>query len=266
MEYKNVRHTRLAGEETILHTCEFQPTQTSKYFTFKYFTVALLLACGIALVCALMAPTQLYRSLPLIGINLILTIPFLFCMNYNRFKQASVALTGHSVLVSQPSLCPKIRELSLNDLSVFATEDWLQTCLGIKEVNFIVLNNHEFSILGIRRPEIFVHQVQRAIEDHLLSGEAKGFGGSISGGRRNDTAAEIELTLQEKADIEEYKTDVQQLTELKNLDHLSLDELNAMEKRINRLDKRLSNISDEINAPTSEKKSQVDPSPLDDYT
>eukprot|EP00954_Amorphochlora_amoebiformis_P000557 44122-Amorphochlora_amoeboformis.AAC.1 len=62
------------------------------------------------------------------------------------------------------------------------------------------------------------------------------------------TRVEFKRTLKEKAEAKEHELDVQSLEQLNRLDDLSLTQLNALEEKIIRLDKHLSNCSDQLSA------------------
>eukprot|EP00472_Partenskyella_glossopodia_P004690 CAMPEP_0197524460 /NCGR_PEP_ID=MMETSP1318-20131121/9137_1 /TAXON_ID=552666 /ORGANISM="Partenskyella glossopodia, Strain RCC365" /LENGTH=138 /DNA_ID=CAMNT_0043077429 /DNA_START=447 /DNA_END=866 /DNA_ORIENTATION=- len=123
----------------------------------------------------------------------------------------------------------------------------IQSCVGIAEVHIVTKSQQKFSIIGLKDPETFVNTVTRYARS---PGEAQ-----------NVTKTEpMEMTLQQRADRAEEKRDVAALSQLDHLEDLSVDQLDALDKKLVNLDRRLSQISDTIQSidNTSRRMSVLD--------
>mmetsp|Transcript_33273 Transcript_33273/g.46543 ORF Transcript_33273/g.46543 Transcript_33273/m.46543 type:complete len:265 (+) Transcript_33273:31-825(+) len=225
-------HLRLDLEEDGFIEGQFSTNGSLRYFGTQLIVAEILFAICLMLIIAYTAPKYLGTGAAIILAIAAVTFPGVITIQLKRIRAQRITLTASSIVLVKPSFRPKAEEIKLQNISmIFNSDDPVQRCFGISEVHIITAYGQKHSVLGLKQPESFCTSVMQ----HKSSPRR--------GSLRND---EPEMTLQEKADRHQHDTDIHGLQQLNNLEELSIPQLNALDKRLGRLDNHLSKLSDQL--------------------
>mmetsp|Transcript_43267 Transcript_43267/g.70373 ORF Transcript_43267/g.70373 Transcript_43267/m.70373 type:complete len:265 (-) Transcript_43267:416-1210(-) len=225
-------HLRLDLEEDGFIEGQFSTNGSLRYFGTQLIVAEILFAICLMLIIAYTAPKYLGTGAAIILAIAAVTFPGVITIQLKRIRAQRITLTASSIVLVKPSFRPKAEEIKLQNISmIFNSDDPVQRCFGISEVHIITAYGQKHSVLGLKQPESFCTSVMQ----HKSSPRR--------GSLRND---ELEMTLQEKADRHQHDTDIHGLQQLNNLEELSIPQLNALDKRLGRLDNHLTKLSDQL--------------------
>ena len=251
-----VRHTRLEDDEKIVRVGEFDIVQTAKHHVAKDFVKLVVAACTIGILVALVSPDSFPVVAPLLFLNVALLVPLLIMYYRRAIRQQRVVLTDTTLLITSSSMCrTNEREFYLHNIRLsFTTCDCLQQCLDIDELHLTTTAGDKVAVVGLRNSARFLLALQQQQD---VGGDDVEAGGP-SDGKGRVSPAPVEMSLRDKAAAHSIREDARVLDQLNRLEDLSVEQLDALDAKIARMDERLDKIGASIAADKQNGDQRVD--------